>query len=456
VDLFAQRKIYSVFEITSEIKRSLDKLGIIWMQGEISNFKRHSSGHLYFSLKDQKAQIKAACFRNNNMYLKFRPEDGMEVVVRGRLSVYEPRGDYQIIVEYTEPVGLGSLQLAFDQLKEKLRKEGLFDEAHKVSLPLLPKKVGIVTSPTGAAIRDMLRILKRRNASLDVLLYPARVQGTGAAEEIAAGIRYFNSRRDVDVVIIGRGGGSIEDLWAFNEEIVAQAIYRSELPLISAVGHEVDFTIADFVADLRAPTPSAAAEMVSGAREDLRVSVNSYRGRLIQAIRRGIEKRRFSLERLSRNKAFMVAPNKIRDLQQRFDEATLRISQATRQFASNLRHREQVLYTRLRKLDLRRFIDHKKEILARNHQGLLSGIRVRLHRERARLELAVGKIDALSPLAILKRGFAVCRDAQGIIVKNAAVVSSGDKVQVTLAAGELDCRVETIKQSGQSPVARGQ
>jgi exodeoxyribonuclease VII large subunit len=456
VDLFAQRKIYSVFEITSEIKRSLDKLGIIWMQGEISNFKRHSSGHLYFSLKDQKAQIKAACFRNNNMYLKFRPEDGMEVVVRGRLSVYEPRGDYQIIVEYMEPVGLGSLQLAFDQLKEKLRKEGLFDEAHKVSLPLLPKKVGIVTSPTGAAIRDMLRILKRRNASLDVLLYPARVQGTGAAEEIAAGIRYFNTRRDVDVVIIGRGGGSIEDLWAFNEEIVAQAIYRSELPLISAVGHEVDFTIADFVADLRAPTPSAAAEMVSGAREDLRVNVNSYQGRLIQAIRRGIEKRRFSLERLSRNKAFMVAPNKIRDLQQRFDEATLRMSQATRQFASNVRHREQVLYTRLRKLDLQRYIDHKKEILARNHQGLLSGIRARLHRERARLELAVGKIDALSPLAILKRGFAVCRDAQGIIVKNAVVVSIGDKVQVTLAAGELDCRVETVKQSGHSPVARGQ
>ena len=442
---FAQRKIYSVYEITSEIKRSLDKLGIIWIQGEISNFKRHTSGHLYFSLKDQRAQVKAAFFKNNNMYLKFRPEDGMEVLVRGRLSVYEPRGDYQVIVEYMEPVGLGSLQLAFDQLKEKLRKEGLFDEAHKVPLPLLPRKVGVVTSPTGAAIRDMLRILKRRNASLDVLLYPARVQGQGAAEEIAEGIRYLNSRRDINVIIIGRGGGSIEDLWAFNEEIVAQAVYRSELPLISAVGHEVDFTIADFVADLRAPTPSAAAEMVSGAREDLRMSVNSLKGRLCQAIRRGLEHRRLSLERLAHNKAFTVAPNKIRDLQQRFDEATLRLAQAVRQFASRTRHREQVLSTRLNKLDLRRLIGHKKEILARNRQGLISGIKAVLHRQRSRFQIAVGKIDALSPLAILQRGFALCRDARGRIVKNAADVSSGDKVSVTLALGELDCRVENTR-----------
>ena len=442
MDLFAQRKIYTVYDITSEIKRSLDKLGIIWIQGEISNFKRHTSGHLYFSLKDSRAQIKAACFKNNNIYLKFRPEDGMEVLARGRLSVYEPRGDYQVIVEYMEPVGLGSLQLAFDQLKEKLRKEGLFDEAHKVPLPLLPRKVGIVTSPTGAAIRDMLRILKRRNASLDVLLYPAKVQGQGAAEEIAAGIRHLNSRCDIDVIIIGRGGGSIEDLWAFNEEIVAQAIYQSDLPLISAVGHEVDFTIADFVADLRAPTPSAAAEMVSGAREDLRISVSSLKARLVQAVRRGMERRRLNFERLAHNKAFTVAPNKIRDLQQRFDEATLRMAQAMRQFANSVRHREQVLAIRLHKLDLRRLIHHRQEILARNRQGLVSGIRARLHRERSRFQIAVGKIDALSPLAILQRGYALCRDAQGAIVKNAGDVSRGDMLSVTLAQGELECRVE--------------
>jgi len=444
VDLFAQRKIYSVYDITSEIKRSLDKLGIIWVQGEISNCKHHSSGHLYFSLKDQRAQMKAACFRSNNMYLKFRPEDGMEVVVRGRLSVYEPRGDYQIIVEYMEPVGLGSLQLAFDQLKEKLRKQGLFEENHKIPLPLLPKKVGIVTSPTGAAIRDILRILKRRNASLDVLIYPARVQGTGAAEEVAAGIRYLNSRRDIDVIIVGRGGGSIEDLWAFNEEIVAQAIFKSELPLISAVGHEVDYTISDFVADMRAPTPSAAAEMVSGAREDLRATVSSLKGRICQAIRRGIERRRLNLERLAHNKAFTVAPGKVRDLQQRFDESTMRMGQAMRRFTAGARHREQMLSAGLYALDLSRFIDHKRDILARCRQELISGMKTRLNAQRSRFGIAVGKIDALSPLSILSRGFALCRDDRGAIVKNAADVSCGDIVSVTLAKGCLDCEVKQI------------
>jgi len=338
---------------------------------------------------------------------------------------------------------LGSLQLAFDQLKEKLRKEGLFDDAHKIPLPLLPRKVGIVTSPTGAAIRDMLRILERRNASLDVLLYPVKVQGQGAAEEIAEGIRCLNGRDDIDVIIIGRGGGSIEDLWAFNEEVVARAVYESGLPLISAVGHEVDFTISDFVADLRAPTPSAAAEMVSGAREDLRMSVNSLTGRLSQAVRRGMERRRLHLERLVHNKAFAVTPNKIRDFQQRFDEATSRMSQAMRRYTSDIRQRERVLAARLNALDLRRIIKHKKEVLVRMDQGLASAVRVRLHHERARLELAVGKVDALSPLAILKRGFALCRASKGAIVKRAADVTLGDNVRVTLAAGELDCRIES-------------
>ena len=448
MDLFSERKIYSVFDITSEIKRSLDKLGIVWIQGEISNFKRHSSGHFYFSLKDQRAQIKGACFRNNNIYLKFLPEDGMEVLVRGRLSVYEPRGDYQIIVEYMEPVGLGSLQLAFDQLKEKLRKEGLFDDSHKVSLPLLPRKVGIVTSPTGAAIRDMLRILKRRNASLNILLYPAKVQGAGAAEEIAAGIQFLNGRNDIDVIIVGRGGGSIEDLWAFNEEVVARAIHQSELPLISAVGHEVDYTIADFVADLRASTPSAAAELVSGARDELRVTVNSLYGRLHQSVRRGIELRRLSLERLAHNKAFAVAPNKIRELQQRFDEGTLRMIQAIHRLADSVRHREQMLATRLKSVDLLRLVNQKKETLHRDRQGLISGMRATLQRNRSRFEIAVGKMDALSPLAILHRGFSLCRNEKGSIIKNASEVAPGDQVRITLARGELACQVKDITIDG--------
>jgi exodeoxyribonuclease VII large subunit len=447
MDLFEQRKIYSVYEITLEIKQALDDFGIIWVQGEISNFKYHSSGHMYFSLKDSKAQLKAACFRNANMYLKFRPEDGMEVIVRGKLSAYEPRGDYQIIAEYMEPVGLGSLQMAFDQLKEKLRQEGLFNEARKKPLPMLPKKIGIVTSPTGAAVRDMLRILKRRNASVHVLLYPAKVQGAGAAQEIAAGIRYFNTRNDLDAIIVGRGGGSIEDLWAFNEEVVARAIFDSGIPVISAVGHEVDFTIADFVADLRAPTPSAAAELVSGARMELQATVESFKKRLDHAMRRGIERRRLDLERLAHNRAFGVAPIKIRELQQRFDEATLRMAQAIEQFTLGKRHRERVLQTRLFGVDLHQFINHRKEILGRKRQMLVSIITAELQRERSRLELAAGRMDALSPLAVLKRGYAICRDARGGIMKNARAAATGDRVQVTLAQGDLDCLVEKVRES---------
>lgn len=445
MDQLAQRKVYSVYEITAEIKQALDKFGILWIKGEISNFKHHSSGHMYFSLKDDRAQLKAACFRNNNYYLKFRPEDGLEVLVRGRLSVYEPRGDYQILIEYMEPVGVGSLQLAFEQLKQKLRKEGLFDEEHKVHLPLLPKKVGVVTSPTGAAIQDMLRILRRRNASLDILIYPARVQGAGAAEEIVAGVKYFNTRSDIDVIIVGRGGGSMEDLWAFNEEIVARAIYASKIPLISAVGHEVDFTIADFVADLRAPTPSAAAEMVSGAREDLLVTVSSLGGRALQAVRLLIERRRTALERLARNRAFNVAPNKVRELQQRFDEAASKMVQTMTRQLTALRHRERVLQMRLIKVDLRQTIARNREILAGKQNRLISAARAWLKSRRSRLELEVGRMNALSPLAILERGYAICRNGQGAILRDPARVAPGDRVAVTLARGELDCRVEEIK-----------
>ncbi|MBP1594783.1 MAG: Exodeoxyribonuclease large subunit [Acidobacteria bacterium] len=445
MDSIAQRKIYTIFEVTTEIKQALERFGIVWVQGEISNFKHHTSGHMYFSLKDDRAQLRAACFRNNNHYLKFRPEDGLEVLARGRISVYEPRGDYQLLVEYMEPVGIGSLQLAFEQLKQKLRKEGLFAEEHKVRLPLLPKKVGVVTSPTGAAIRDMLRILNRRNASLDILIYPARVQGAGAAEEIAAGVRYFNTRDDVDVIVVARGGGSIEDLWAFNEEAVARAIFDSVLPVISAVGHEVDFTIADFVADLRAPTPSAAAEMVSGARDDLLVTVRSLSRRAVQAVRLLIEKRRSSLERLARNRAFNIASNKVRELQQRFDEATLRATQAMAGNLTRLRHRERMLHTRLVKVDLRLAIARRREILAGKKNRLRSGARSLLQRMRSRLELDMGRMNALSPLAILQRGYAICRNEQGLILRDAGLVTPGDRVEVKLARGELDCRVEQQK-----------
>ncbi len=445
MDLFEQRKIYTVNEITTEIKRTLEKFGIVWIQGEISNFKRHTSGHMYFALKDDRAQIKAAFFRNSNYLLKFKPEDGLEVLVRGRISVYEPRGDYQLIVELMEPKGLGSLQLAFEQLKLKLRNEGLFDEAHKKPLPLLPRKIGIVTSPTGAAIRDMLHILQRRNASLHILIYPALVQGQGAAEQIAAGVRYFNTREDIDVIIVGRGGGSLEDLWAFNEETVARAIFASKLPVISAVGHEVDFTIADFVADLRAPTPSAAAEMVSGAREDLLATVGSFQGRLRQAMRLGVERRRLALERLARNRAFNIAPNMIRDFQQRFDEATLRMSQAIKQLVVGVCHREQVARTRLVRVDVRQAVARRKEVLIAVSRRMAVAMRACQRQARARLELAAGRLNTLSPLAILQRGYAICRNPEGFILRNAASVAVKERVDVRLAQGELLCRVEQTK-----------
>jgi len=444
VDLFEQRRIFTVAELTADIKRTLDALGILWVQGELSNFKHHSSGHMYFTLKDEKAQLKAACFRNSNQLLRFRPSDGLKVLARGRLSVYEPRGDYQLIVEYMEPMGVGSLQLAFEQLKEKLRKEGLFDDAHKTPIPRLPRKIGIVTSPTGAAIRDMLRVLKRRNSSLHVLLFPVKVQGAGAAEEIAAAIRHLNSREDLDVIIAGRGGGSIEDLWAFNEEVVARAIFESRIPIISAVGHEVDFTISDFVADLRAATPSVAAELVSGSRDELLATVRSLEGRLVQAMLSGIQRRRLTLERLSRSRAFSVAPTMVRALQQRFDEATLHLTNAAARYLTGLVHRRALLDTRLCRIDLAQLVARRREFLGKEGQRLFAAARSKVRRERSRFETVAAKLDVLSPLAILDRGYAICRDQERRILKEAAAVSPGASVDVRLARGELHCRVDGV------------
>ncbi|MEE9165043.1 MAG: exodeoxyribonuclease VII large subunit, partial [Nitrospinota bacterium] len=258
-----ERQVYTVTEITRAIKFSLEtEFPRVWIEGEISNLRIPSSGHMYLTIKDEESQIKVVMFRSGKSQLKFGPKDGDQVIVKGKITVYEPRGEYQIVIDYMEPKGIGALQLAFQQLKEKLSKEGLFDEELKKSLPLLPQKIGIITSPTGAAVRDILNIIDRRFPNVHILIAPVKVQGEGAAQEIAAAVKDLNKIKGVDVIIVGRGGGSIEDLWAFNEEVVARAIFESEIPVISAVGHEIDFTISDFVADLRAPTPSAAAELV--------------------------------------------------------------------------------------------------------------------------------------------------------------------------------------------------
>ena len=280
------RRIYTVSELSGEIRELFEQqFPDVWVTGEVSNFRAAGSGHLYFTLKDDTAQLRAVCFRSQSRYLKFKPQDGLAVIARGRLSIYEARGEYQLYVEFLEPAGLGALQLAFDQLKQKLAAEGLFDPDRKKLLPALPRVIGVVTSPTGAVIQDILRVLNRRFRNINVVIYPARVQGEGAAEEIAQGIEHFNRMVPVDVMIVARGGGSMEDLWAFNEEVVARAIAASEIPIISAVGHETDFTIADFVADLRAPTPSAAAELVVHLKQDFVDELDDQTRHMAQIIR---------------------------------------------------------------------------------------------------------------------------------------------------------------------------
>jgi len=301
MDLFAERTILSVSRLTSLLKDLLEEnFQQVWVEGELSNLSQPASGHLYFTLKDSGAMVRCVMFRSNAKALKFRLEEGMVLILRGRLSVYDQRGDFQIICEYLEPQGAGALQLAFMQLKERLATEGLFDEAHKRPLPLLPRRVGIVTSSTGAAIHDILNVLGRRFAALELLICPVHVQGNGAAEEIAQAIDDFNRLQAADVLIVGRGGGSLEDLWAFNEEAVARAIHRSSIPVISAVGHETDWTIADFTADLRAPTPSAAAEMVCTSSEELSRQVSDLNHRLKQAIQKQLQLANRNLQGLSR------------------------------------------------------------------------------------------------------------------------------------------------------------
>ena len=302
--LVPERKLYTVAELSFAVKDLLEaSFPDVWVTGEVSNFRPAASGHYYFTLKDASAQLRAVCFRNQARYLKFKPQDGLAVIARGRLSVYEARGEYQLYVEYLEPAGVGALQFAFEQLKKKLADEGLFDEARKRPLPVLPCAVGVVTSPSGAAVRDILRVIKRRFSNMNVYLYPATVQGSSAAAEIVEGIEYFNQHPIVDVMIVGRGGGSMEDLWPFNEEIVARAIAASKIPVISAVGHETDFTIGDFVADLRAPTPSAAAELVVHRREDFQAEVQNRVRHMSQNIRLRLSEARSELTELRMHRA---------------------------------------------------------------------------------------------------------------------------------------------------------
>jgi exodeoxyribonuclease VII large subunit len=438
--LMQERRALSVSELTAQVKILIEtQFNGVWVEGEVSNFRRHSSGHWYFTLKDEGAMLRCASFRMQNRLIRFTPEDGLSVRAHGRVSLYEARGEYQLLVEYLEPVGVGALQLAFEQLKRRLEAEGLFDLERKRPLPMLPRSIGVVTSPTGAAVRDILRILKRRNESVNVLIAPARVQGDGAGQEIALAIELLNAREEVDVIIIGRGGGSIEDLWCFNEECVARAIYNSRAPVISAVGHETDFTIADFVSDLRASTPSAAAEIVTMARDEINSRIAGLSEDLATVLRYRLLELRGQLSALETSRAFDEVQLRIQGTAQRFDDAIYSMESAFRRAIKRKRAKHSEVQLKLRDADIRRALVERRGKLGILNARLESSARAGLVRAGENVSVATGKLDSLSPLAVLGRGYAIAFDEDGGVIKRATDVGKGERVRIRLADGELDC-----------------
>jgi exodeoxyribonuclease VII large subunit len=419
----------------------------VWVEGEISNLRTPSSGHAYFTLKDDGAQLRCVLFRGRGRRVAFQPEDGMQVLAFGGLDVYLARGEYQLVVELLEPKGVGALQLAFEQLKRKLAAEGLFEEARKRPLPPFPRTIGIVTSPTGAALRDMLHVIGRRFADLRILVTPVRVQGEEAPGEIVGALRDLESVEDLDVVIVGRGGGSIEDLWAFNDERVARAIAACRVPVISAVGHETDFTIADFVADLRAPTPSAAAELV--VREKLQVAralVTLYEN-LKQAMADRLERERERVEALGKRRVLTDAARALRDLYRRVDDLTTRLTRAVRGSERQATHRLSLARNALRSLNPVARIANGTVLLAQLRGRLASAAVHSVKVSRHRFDAAVGRLDSLSPLAVLGRGYSLTRLLpSGAIVRSAAQTRPGDAVEILLHQGALEARVERLKE----------
>ncbi len=442
------RVVFSVSDLTADIRNILENAyAEVWVEAEISNCRLWNTGHLYFTLKDPGAQIKAVMFRSDVRTLRFKPEDGLHVVVRGRLSVYEPKGEYQIVCERMEPHGLGALQLAFDQLKRRLQAEGLFDASRKRPLPSLPRKIGIVTSLDGAAIRDIINVLARRYPNAHLVIRPARVQGEGAAAEVAHGIRDIVRVPGIDVVIVGRGGGSIEDLWAFNEEAVARAIAASPVPIISAVGHEVDVTIADFAADVRAPTPSAAAEMVVARKEDFCNHIERLNDRLSGAIRGSIARLESRVHQLNRKPGFAGWSARLALRGRHCAETTHALRHAGRSAISRRLRAYQVLRMQLEQFDLRRRLGGVRARLVGVEGALRAAATHRHHRAEARLHTCAARLDSLSPLAVLGRGYAVVWDeSRTHVIRKASDVRRGDAVRVTLSEGELKC--EVVKTDG--------
>jgi exodeoxyribonuclease VII large subunit len=436
------RKTFTVAELNTRIRGLLgEEFDDVWVAGEISGSKTATSGHCYFTLKDHDAQLKCVCFRQNLRYLKFKPQDGMAVLARGHIDVYEARGEYQLLVEAIEPQGHGALQFAFEQLKKKLAAEGLFDAARKRPIPRLPQRIGIVTSPSGAVVRDITEILSRRFPGLHLRIYPALVQGDGSVEAVCRAIEYFSDSGWPQVVIVARGGGSLEDLWTFNEESVARAIAASNVPIISAVGHETDFTIADFVADLRAATPSAAAELAICPREQIFDQLAVFDHKLLQATRYRLAMASRALHERGVERASAVLNRNVGRLQQRVDELDYRMRGRAQTVVSARGKRLEDLTARLRSLDLRLRIARARQRLEAANTAAAQLTHLRLTRAHGRLNPLIAHLTQLSPLKILERGYAIVTNEDGAIVKQPADAPVDTKVDIRLADGRMAARV---------------
>ncbi len=441
--------IYTIAQLTNRIKRMLEsEIGEVWVCGEISNFRKAASGHAYFTLKDVESQLDTVMFKGRLSRTKFEPENGLEVLARGMISVYARRGNYQLVAEELQPKGLGALQLAYEKLKKKLEAEGLFKPEHKKPLPLLPRRIGVVTSATGAAFRDILNVIRRRFANVHIILYPSRVQGDGAAAEIATGVRVLDAW-GVDVMIVGRGGGSLEDLWPFNEEVVARAIFEANTPIISAVGHEIDYALSDFVADVRAPTPSAAAELVVREQQALTEQVLLQRRQIERAMRRIVEQARHRLDRQQKSYVFLRTDELLRQQRQRLDDVRARLQQAVTTCADGWRQRTE----RTR---------HALALLSPQHRVAQQAIQLRTTRDRLRRTGAglckqqrnrfcavAGKLNSLSPVAVLARGYALAwKQPENTLLHDVAQLKKSDLIRLWLGKGAVQAEVKQLDPTG--------
>ncbi len=441
--LIPQKEVYSVSRLNSEVRALLEgSFPLLWVEGEISNLARPSSGHLYFSLKDARAQVRCAMFRNRNQLLRFRPDNGMQVLIRARVGLYEGRGEFQLVAEHMEESGDGALRRAFEELKQKLEREGLFDIAAKKSMPALPRAIGVITSPTGAAIRDVLTVLKRRFPALPVIIYPAAVQGENAAREMVDMIRLAEQRQECDVLLITRGGGSLEDLWAFNEEILARAIYDCQLPVVAAVGHEIDFTIADLVADYRAPTPSAAAEHLSPDQGEWQDMLTQKLRILQKSWQHQLQQSSTQLQHLNTRLLQQHPGTRLKQWSQRIDELEMRYQLAIRHQLDKKRFRLEKTDSRLYQHSpvnrLTQLQQHQQQLWHRLQQGM----NTKISNSKLSLSTLTRALDAISPLATLDRGYSILHKADHTIIREHKQVQRGEQITARLAKGHLKLRVE--------------